>query len=103
MCTILCDCELTLNLRTLTCVSEEPIDLMALTPAMFLHNIKETETTDIDVLNKVDLNASLKRKQELIEHLRIRFRNEYLGQLISKGSVRVTESQGRRCSSCRRG
>ena len=88
MCTILCDCELTLNSRPLTYVSEEPSDLMALTPAMFLHTTKETETPDIDVLNQIDLNASFKRKQELIEHLRIRFRNEYLSQLISKGSVR---------------
>ena len=84
----MCDCELTLDSRPLTYVSEEPSDLMALTPAMFLHNIKETETPDIDVLNQIDLNASFKRKQELIEHLRIRFHNEYLSQLISKGSVR---------------
>ena len=94
MCTVLCDCELTLNSRPLTYVSEESNDLMALTPAMFLHDIKETGTPDIDVLNQIDLSSRFKRKQELIEHLRVRFRKEYLSQLISKSNVEQKDWEG---------
>ena len=60
---VLRNCELTLNVCSLTYVSDDPTDLKSLTPAMFLHTIKETETPDIDILNKIDLNVSLKRKQ----------------------------------------
>ena len=35
--------------------------------------------------NQIDLSTRFKRKQEIIEHLRKRFRKEYLSQLILKG------------------
>ena len=60
MCTVLCDGELSLNAHSLAYVSDDPTDLKPLTS--FLHTIKETEALDIDILNKIDLNASLERK-----------------------------------------
>ena len=86
MCTILCDCELTLNSRPLTYVSDDANDLKALTPSMFLWDVRISETPDIDILCKIDLNSSFKRKQEIMEHFRNRFHREYLSQLISKRS-----------------
>ncbi|XP_033222835.1 uncharacterized protein LOC117176691 [Belonocnema kinseyi] len=56
MYTVLCDCELTLNSRPLTYVSEEPSDLKPLTPAMFLHDIIQSEMPDLDIINRLDLN-----------------------------------------------
>ncbi|XP_078051448.1 uncharacterized protein LOC144477596 [Augochlora pura] len=86
--TVLCDCERTLNSRPLTYLSEESNDLKALTPAMFLHDIREAEVIDIDMIERIDLNARFRYKQEIMEHLRNRFRKEYLSQLIARGNVR---------------
>ncbi|XP_043466423.1 uncharacterized protein LOC122501193 [Leptopilina heterotoma] len=89
--TVLCDCESVLNARPLTYMSESADDLKVLTPAMFLHEIKETCTPDIDIASQVDLTSKYKRKQEIVEHLRKRFRNEYLGQLTAR-------SKSKKCS-----
>ncbi|XP_058805274.1 uncharacterized protein LOC131672213 [Phymastichus coffea] len=86
MYTILSDCESTINARPLTYVSDAVDDLVPLTPGMFLRNNKTYENPDLDILNKIDLNFSYKQKQEIMEHLRQRFRKEYLGQLILKSN-----------------
>ena len=88
MITVLCDCELTLNSRPLTYLSGESDDLKPLTPLMFIHEIREIGTPDIDIINQIDLSARFKRKQEIMEHLRKRFRKEYLSQLILKGKCK---------------
>lgn len=88
MYTVLCDCELTLNSRPLTYVLEESSDLKPLTPAMFLHDLRRSEIPDLDIINKLDLQSRIKRKQEIMQHLRNRFRKEYLSQLISKCNSR---------------
>lgn len=82
MCTVLCDCELVVNSRPLTYLSEDPNDLKTLTPAMFLHEIRETEVPDLDIIDQIDLNSRFKRRQEIMDHLKNRFRKEYLGKLI---------------------
>ncbi|XP_043263002.1 uncharacterized protein LOC122403513 [Colletes gigas] len=91
MCTVLCDCENTLNSRPLTYLSDETNDLKPLTPAMFLRDVKESETPDLDIINQVDLKSRYKYKQELMGHLRRRFRKEYLSQLVMK--TRTKESR----------
>lgn len=72
----------------MTYLSEEVRDLKALTPAMFLHGIGETGTPDIDIVDTIDLKSEFKRRQEIMEHLRSRFRKEYLSQLVSRGKVK---------------
>lgn len=88
MCTVLCDCENTLNSRPLTYLSDETNDLKPLTPAMFLRDLKESETPDIDIIDQIDLESRYKYKLELMEHLRCRFRKEYLSQLVIKSRTK---------------
>ena len=63
MSTVLCDCDLTLNSRPLTYVSDAANDLQVLTPTMFLHELKGSETPDLDILDKVAINSRYARKQ----------------------------------------
>lgn len=70
MCTVLCDCESTVISRPLTYVSDAADDLILLTPMMFLRENKGFENPDLDMINKIDLNSSYKRKQEIMDHIR---------------------------------
>lgn len=93
MYTVLVDCERTINSRPLTYVSDSPDDLKPLTPAMFLNDsIRESECPDIDILRKIDFNNVIKRKQEVMEHLRDRFRKEYLSQLVFKNKAKESRT-----------
>ncbi|GFY10079.1 integrase catalytic domain-containing protein [Trichonephila clavipes] len=58
--TVLCDCEAVVNSRPLTYVSEDPNDLIPLTPSLFLNGKSSYDTVDLDL------------------------RKEYLGQLRQK-------------------
>lgn len=44
--TVMCDCEAILNSRPLTLISEDTNDLIPITPALFLGNIKEYGTLE---------------------------------------------------------
>lgn len=90
MITVLCDCESLLNSRPLTYVSNDPNDLQTLSPSMFLNEIKTNETPDLDMIAEVDLNARYKHRQAVMQHLRNRFRKEYLSQLILKPGKKET-------------
>ena len=46
------------------------------------------ETTDLDILNQISLTNQLKRRQQIMDNLKKRFRKEYLSQLILKRSVK---------------
>ncbi|XP_017881150.1 uncharacterized protein LOC108625564 [Ceratina calcarata] len=92
MYTVLINCERTINSRPLTYVSESPEDLKPLTPAMFLNDVGESECPDIDIFRKTDLNKAIRRRQEVMEHLRERFRREYLSQLVFKGDTKETRA-----------
>lgn len=60
---------------------------------MFLNDsIRESECPDIDILRKIDFNNVIKRKQEVIEHLRDRFRKEYLSQLVFKNNAKESRA-----------
>ncbi|GFW82054.1 integrase catalytic domain-containing protein [Trichonephila clavipes] len=84
--TVLCDCESIINCRPLTYVSENPEELIPLTPSMFLISNKNSNIEDIEELNSNSLNKRisklLKDRSRLLKDLRQRFRNEYLSQLI---------------------
>ena len=88
MYTVLCDCESVINSRPLTYLSEDSTDLIALTPAMFLQDIKEVGVPDIDKVESADMSKRWIYRQKLRENLRSRFRNEYLGQLTQQTKKR---------------
>ena len=48
---------------------------------MFLKEIRQDGTPDLDDLAKTSLNRRMKYRQRLQKKLRVRFRSEYLGQL----------------------
>ncbi|GFW30301.1 integrase catalytic domain-containing protein [Trichonephila clavipes] len=82
--TVLCDCESIINCRPLTYVSENPEELIPLTPSMFLVSNKNSNIEDIEELNSNSLNKRIKYRSKLLKDLRQRFGNEYLSQLIQK-------------------
>ncbi|GFV97737.1 DUF5641 domain-containing protein [Trichonephila clavipes] len=82
--TVICDCEFLINSRPLTYISENPQELIPLTPAMFLIENRCSDTTDIDELNSTDLRKRMKYRIKLLSDLRQRFRKEYLSELIQK-------------------
>ncbi|GFX39110.1 integrase catalytic domain-containing protein [Trichonephila clavipes] len=47
--TVLCDCEAVVNSRPLTYVSEDPNDLIPLTPSLFLNGKSSYDTVDLDL------------------------------------------------------
>ncbi|GFW52366.1 integrase catalytic domain-containing protein [Trichonephila clavipes] len=82
--TVICECEFLINSRPLTYISENPQELIPLTPAMFLIENRCSDTTDIDELNSRDLRKRMKYRIKLLSDLRQRFRKEYLSELIQK-------------------
>ena len=84
--TILCDTEAIINSRPLTYLSEDPDDLVPITPSCFLQENREIGVPDCDMLYHEKLNKKFKHRQRLITDLRRRFRVEYLGQLIAKNN-----------------
>ncbi|KMQ82170.1 hypothetical protein RF55_23922, partial [Lasius niger] len=86
--TIICDIESIINARPLTYISEDPIDLVTLTPEMFLKDIRESGVPDLDNIDRSKLKRRYVYRQKLRDDLRQRFRSEYLGHLreFSKGN-----------------
>jgi hypothetical protein len=83
--TILCDCESVINDRPLTYIHDDPAELVPLTPAMFIHGDGNSETPDLDCVDRSSLIKRIKYLQKLRENLKQRFRNEYLALLVHKG------------------
>ncbi|GFX05535.1 integrase catalytic domain-containing protein [Trichonephila clavipes] len=81
--TVVCDSENVINSRPLTYLSEDQEDLVALTPAMFLQEIKENGVPDLDLIDSQRINRRFLYRQRIRQELRKRFRLEYLGQLKS--------------------
>lgn len=79
--TTLYDCEATINPRPITYLSEDPVELVPLTPAMFLQDIREVGVPDLDNIESNQLTKRRRYRQKLQEDLRCRFRSEYLEQL----------------------
>ncbi|GFX69839.1 integrase catalytic domain-containing protein [Trichonephila clavipes] len=82
--TILCECEKVVNSRPLTYLSEDMQDLTPITPARFLFEIPTADTKDLDVREANHFRKRLRFRAKVIEELKKRFRNEYLGQLIHR-------------------
>ena len=90
--TILCDVESIINSRPLTYLSEDPDDLLALTPAMFLQEIKSVGVCDFDIIDSKRLNKRYTYRLKLQKDLRNRFRSEYLGFLKDFSKVKKDSS-----------
>ena len=82
--TMICNCEPIINCRPLTYVSENPQELVPLTPDMFLIENRSSNVEDIDQLNRQSLVKRIKYRSKLLDDLRQRFRKEYLSQLVQK-------------------
>ncbi|GFT19688.1 integrase catalytic domain-containing protein [Trichonephila clavipes] len=59
-------------------------DLTPITPARFLFEIPTADTKDLDVQDANHFRKRLRFRAKVIEKLKRRFRNEYLGQLIQR-------------------
>ncbi|KAJ8885657.1 hypothetical protein PR048_011855 [Dryococelus australis] len=81
--TVICDCEAVLNARHLTYMLQDPRELVALNPAMFLQDVKEIGVPDCDQVDLVDLKGGIRYLQNLREDLKERFRSDFLGQVVS--------------------
>jgi hypothetical protein len=79
--TVLCDCEAVLNNRPITYLSDDPTEVDALTPNMFLREAPADGVPDCDLADGAFMGTRARYHQRLRENLRQRFRNEYLGQL----------------------
>ncbi|CAG7824722.1 unnamed protein product, partial [Allacma fusca] len=80
--TSLCDIESIINSRPLTYVSEDPGELLPLTPAMFMSNAISFSVPDLDEIEATKFEKRYRYRQKLKEELRSRFRSEYLANLI---------------------
>ncbi|GFW98923.1 DUF5641 domain-containing protein [Trichonephila clavipes] len=72
------------NSRPLTYVSEDPNDLIPLTPSLFLNGKSSYDTVDLDLSEFSKFQKRIKYRRKLIHDFRSRFRKEYLGQLRQK-------------------
>ncbi|GFX63149.1 integrase catalytic domain-containing protein [Trichonephila clavipes] len=90
--TLLCDAESIINSRPITYFSEDPKDLVALTPAMFLQEIREIGVPDFDMIDSKKLERRFIYRVKIRKDLRNRFRNEYLGLLKDYSKVRKEAS-----------
>ncbi|GFX08527.1 DUF5641 domain-containing protein [Trichonephila clavipes] len=72
--TVVCDSESVINSRPLTYLSEDQEDLVALTPAMFLQEIKENGVPDLDLIDSQRMNRRFLYRQRIRQELRKRFR-----------------------------
>ncbi|XP_037048786.1 uncharacterized protein LOC119083230 [Bradysia coprophila] len=82
--TSICYVESLMNGRPLTYVSDDPDDLVPLTPAAFLCDIEQSEFPEIEVITGSRLREKLRHLGQLKKELRDRFRSEYLGQLVQR-------------------
>lgn len=82
--TVLTGCEAVINARPLTYISDDPENLVPLTPSIFLQNITEISTTDLDTLTDRFFSNRAKYVLETRVKLKQRFRDEYLALLKQK-------------------
>ncbi|XP_021959323.1 uncharacterized protein LOC110855215 [Folsomia candida] len=86
-----CSVEAVVNGRPLTYVTENGGDLVPLTPAMFLQEIKSSAFPEAELLSGDELRKKSRGIVVLREELRSRFRKEYLSLLVQKSSERKLE------------
>jgi len=85
--TYLCSIEAYVNGRPLTTVTEDIDDLTPLTPAMFLHELPTPEVSELDYLTAGLLREHVRNRKTLLDEFKMRFRKEYLSQLVQRGKA----------------
>lgn len=88
--TILCETEAVINSRPITYMSEDSTELQALSPSMFLKDLQEYGTPDLDSINSAKLNERQQKRLQIKSELRERFRSEYISQLIQRNGPKAT-------------
>uniref|UniRef100_A0A0A9WXB7 30S ribosomal protein S8 n=1 Tax=Lygus hesperus TaxID=30085 RepID=A0A0A9WXB7_LYGHE len=83
--TLVCNCESLMNSRPLTYLSEDPQDLVPLSPAMFLLDPRDNDVAEIGVIEEQGFETRIRYRQKLRKILQKRFRSEYLGKLVNFG------------------
>ncbi|XP_071042994.1 uncharacterized protein [Parasteatoda tepidariorum] len=79
--TVVCECEGLLNSRPLTYLSEEPSDLVPLTPSLFLQDQTEFCVDDLDQNDMQNLRKRAKHLHSIKQKLKTRFYKEYISLL----------------------
>ncbi|GFX81340.1 uncharacterized protein TNCV_2513291 [Trichonephila clavipes] len=92
MTTVLCDAESVLNSRPLIYICEDSDEFIALSPSVYLQEIREVGVPDLDYIDSKKLNKRFIYKQKILQDLRLQFRNEYLGQLKDFSKVQKASS-----------
>jgi hypothetical protein len=82
---VLCETESYVNGRPLSTVTEDPEDLIPLTPAMFMHEMPGPNVSDLDMLDASGFRKLESDRKTVREGLKARFRREYLAQLVQPG------------------
>ncbi|XP_071033024.1 uncharacterized protein [Parasteatoda tepidariorum] len=75
--TVVCECEALPNSRPLTYLSEEPSDLVPLTPSLFLQDQTEFCVDDHDQNDMQNLRKRAKHLHSIKQKLKTRFYKEY--------------------------
>lgn len=88
--TVVCECEAILNSRPLTYLSEDPSDLVPLTPSLFLQDQTEYCVADLDQNDLHSLRKRAKHLHSVKEKLKTRFQKEYISILKQSGNVHQT-------------
>ncbi|XP_015913448.2 uncharacterized protein [Parasteatoda tepidariorum] len=76
--TVVCECEALLKGRPLTYLSEEPSDLVPLTPSLFLQDQTKFCVDDLDQNDMQNLRKRAKHLHSLKQKLKTRFYKEYI-------------------------
>lgn len=81
-CTVLCQIEVSLNIRPINPLSPDPNDLQALTPAHFLIGRPYAAVVDLDVQDlKMNTHSHYRYIQKLHQDFWKRWSREYIAQL----------------------
>lgn len=83
--TVVVQVEAIMNGRPLTYLSEDPEDLVPLSPSSFLQDLSENGVPDVDQVGGSELRRRYRYRQQVLQEFRSRFRKEYLAQLVQKG------------------
>src|SRR5207237_9623629 len=82
--TCLCEAEAIMNSRPLTHITEDPLDLIPLTPGMFLQDNVGSNFPELDCLDGGGLRKEYTGLMQHRKELRSRFRTEYLGNVLQR-------------------
>lgn len=90
--TILLEVASIVNSRPLTYQTEDATELQALTPSMFMNDLCEYGTPDLDSIDPKKLNDHQHKRLVMKKEIRERFRTEYLSQLIHRQWDKATRT-----------